>query len=228
IPRFFLQQSIALGGSSETVDAGQNQFRGARAAKRLVATVGKFSVSDMFGTISYAHDPRSDYMNWSLVDAGTFDYAADAWGFTYGAALEWYQRRWAVRTGLFDLSLVPNSADLDSTFHQYQIVYEVEHQHVLNGQPGKLAVVGFVSRGRMRCVSDALTAPAETASVPTTADVRRFNSRPGLNLNFAQQVASDVGVFARVGWADGNVEPYEFTDIDRTASAGVSLNGSRW
>ena len=26
----------------------------------------------------------------------------------------------------------------------------------------------------------------------------------------------------------GNVEPYEFTDIDRTASAGVSLGGKRW
>jgi len=28
--------------------------------------------------------------------------------------------------------------------------------------------------------------------------------------------------------ADGHVEPYEFTDIDRTASAGVSVNGRRW
>ena len=28
--------------------------------------------------------------------------------------------------------------------------------------------------------------------------------------------------------ADGHVEPYEFTDIDRTASVGVSVNGRRW
>jgi len=49
-----------------------------------------------------------------------------------------------------------------------------------------------------------------------------------VNLNVAQQVASDVGVFARVGWADGSVEPYEFTDIDRTASAAASFTGSRW
>jgi high affinity Mn2+ porin len=64
--------------------------------------------------------------------------------------------------------------------------------------------------------------------MPNTADVRRFNSRPGVNLNIAQQVGSGAGVFARVGWADGSVEPYEFTDIDRTASAGVSISGSRW
>jgi high affinity Mn2+ porin len=228
VPRFFVQLTIDLGGATETLDAGLNQFRGTRTEDRLVATVGKFSVSDLFDTIGYAHDPRGDFMNWSLVDAGTFDYAADAWGFTYGAALEWYQSRWAARVGLFDLSRVPNSAELDSGFEQYQIVYELEHQHTLNGEPGKIAIVGFVSRGRMGTYADALTEAAETGSVPNTGDVRRFDSRPGLNLNVAQQVGSEVGLFARVGWADGSVEAYEFTDIDRTASAGVSIAGSRW
>ena len=54
-----------------------------------------------------------DFLNWTLVDAGTFDYAADAWGYTYGAAAEWYQGPWALRGGLFDLSIVPNSIELD-------------------------------------------------------------------------------------------------------------------
>jgi high affinity Mn2+ porin len=228
VPRFFVQQTLDLGGAAETIDAGLNQFRGTRTADRVVATVGKFSVSDVFDTIGYGHDPRGDFMNWSLVDAGTFDYAADAWGFTYGAAIEWYQGRWVARGGLFDLSLVPNSADLDSGFEQYQIVYELEHQHTLRGQPGKTAVVGFVSRARMGSYLDALAAAATTGAVPNTADVRRFNRRPGVNLNVAQQIAAAVGLFARVGWADGSVEPYEFTDIDRTASAGVSIAGSGW
>jgi high affinity Mn2+ porin len=37
-----------------------------------------------------------------------------------------------------------------------------------------------------------------------------------------------VGLFARAGWADGNVEPFDNTDIDRTISGGVSLNGKTW
>jgi len=228
VPRFFVQQTIDLGGSTETVDAGLNQFRTTRTANRLVATVGKFSVSDVFDTIGYAHDPRGDFMNWSLVDAGTFDYAADAWGFTYGAALEWYQGHWVARGGVFDLSLVPNSADLDSGFHQYQIVYELEHQHTLRGRPGKMAIVGFVSRGRMGSYAEAVAAAAQDGSVPDMAGVRRFNSRPGLNFNVSQEVTPDVGVFARLGWADGSVEAYEFTDIDRTGSAGLSISGARW
>ncbi len=83
-------------------------------------TVGKFSVTDVFDTNKYAHDPRGDFMNWAIVDTGTFDYAADAWGFSYGAAAEWYQGDWTVRGGVFDQSTVPNSADLDPTFSQFQ------------------------------------------------------------------------------------------------------------
>ena len=52
-------------------------------------------------------------MNWSIIDTGTFDYAADAWGYTYGASAEWYQGDWTVRGGMFDLSIMPNSIELD-------------------------------------------------------------------------------------------------------------------
>ena len=37
-----------------------------------------------------------------------------------------------------------------------------------------------------------------------------------------------LGVFARAGWVDGNVEPWDFTDVDRTISGGVSLSGKLW
>jgi high affinity Mn2+ porin len=49
-----------------------------------------------------------------------------------------------------------------------------------------------------------------------------------VSLNAEQRIVQDVGIFGRVGWADGEFEPYEFTDIDRTASAGLSLSGRRW
>ncbi|WP_280710552.1 carbohydrate porin [Bradyrhizobium sp. BR13661] len=38
----------------------------------------------------------------------------------------------------------------------------------------------------------------------------------------------DLGIFARAGVADGSVESYEFTDIDTTAAAGLSLSGASW
>ena len=32
----------------------------------------------------------------------------------------------------------------------------------------------------------------------------------------------------RAGVTDGNIEPYEFADIDRTIAAGLSLSGKQW
>ena len=121
LPRAFIRQTIDLGGESGKVEPGTNQFAGSQTANRLVLTVGKLAVVDIFDTNKYAHDPRNDFMNWAIVDTGTFDYAADAWGYTYGATAEWYQGNWTVRGGLFDLSIVPNSPDLDPSFRQVPV-----------------------------------------------------------------------------------------------------------
>lgn len=160
-------------------------------------TVGKFGATDIFDTNKYAHDTRSDFFNWSLVDTGSWDYAADAWGYTYGAAVEWYQGRWTLRGGVFDLSIVPNSTGLDPRFRQFQWMAEIEHRHELWGQPGKVAVTGFLSRGNMGRFSDA-TQLAQMAGGPADiAAVRRYASRSGISVNLEQQVSSDLGVFAR-------------------------------
>jgi len=228
LPRTFIRQTIDLDGEPGKVEADLNQFAGSQSANRVVITVGKFSVADIFDGNKYAHDPRNDFLNWSIVDTGIFDYAAEPWGYTYGGAVEWYQGRWTARVGLFDLSIVPNNIELDPTFRQFQWVSEIEHRHELWGQPGKIAVTGFLTRGRMGRYDDALALAQATGTTPDTAGVRRYGSRPGASLNFEQQVVPNVGMFGRVGWVNGNVEPYEFTDIDRTAAAGLSLSGKAW
>jgi high affinity Mn2+ porin len=182
----------------------------------------------LFDNNKYAHDPRNDFMNWSLVDTGTFDYAADAWGYSYGAAAEWYQGNWTVRGGIFDLAIVPNSSDLDSHFGQFQWVGELERRYDLWGQPGKLAVTGFVSRANMGSFDDAIALAQQTGEPADISLVRHYNSRTGLSLNLEQQVTEELGLFARAGFANGDIEPYSFSDIDRTAAAGLSLSGKQW
>jgi high affinity Mn2+ porin len=228
VPRLFLRQTIDLGGEKQKVEAGINQFAGSQAADRLVITLGKFGVTDVFDTNKYTHDPRSDFMNWALVDTGTFDYAADAWGYTYGAAVEWYAGSWTLRGGLFDLSVVPNSTELDPHFSQFQWIGEIERRHELWGQPGKVAVTGFLSRGRMGRFDDAVLLSNLTGQPADTAAVRRYQSRTGISLNAEQQLSADIGMFARAGMARGDIEPYEFSDIDRTLAAGMTVSGKSW
>jgi len=193
-----------------------------------VITIGKFAATDIFDTNKYAHDPRSDFMNWALIDTGTFDYAADAWGYTYGAAVEWYQGDWALRGGIFDLSVVPNSTDLDLHFQQFQWIGEIEHRHSIWGQHGRVAVTGFLSRGRMGRFEDAIELAQITGPPADITAVRRYTSRSGVSVNLEQQLVPDVGIFARVGVANGQIEPYEFTDIDQTVAGGICNAGRRW
>jgi high affinity Mn2+ porin len=228
LPRAFIRQTIDLPGEPDGVASDLNQFAGSQSSNRLVITVGKFAVWDWFDGNKYAHEPRSDFMNWALIDTATFDYAADSWGYTYGATVEWYQGPWTWRGCFCDLSIVPNSPELDPTFKQFQWIGEIEHRHELWGQPGKIIVTGFLSRGRMGRFDDALNLAEATGSTPDTSLVRRYASRGGIGLSVEQQVSADLGVFARAGWADGNIEPYEFTDADRTVAAGLSLSGQRW
>src|SRR6516164_7119393 len=72
--------------------------------------------------------------------------------------------------------------------------------------------------------------PKRPASMPAMPWQRCAAIRAGreVSVNLEQQVTETVGLFARAGWADGNVEPWDNTDIDRTIEAGVSLNGKPW
>jgi high affinity Mn2+ porin len=226
LQRAFIRQTINLGGARENVDPDLNQLGGTRTADRLVFTVGKFGVGDVFDANKYAHDPRGDFLNWSLIDTGSFDYAADAWGYSVGAAAEWYQGRWTARAGVFDLSVVPNSTTLDGRLSQFQLIGELEERHKFHGRDGKIAITAFLSRGRMAKFADALAAAGGGA--PDVASVRRYASRTGIGVNLEQQLTDHLGLFVRAGVADGSYEPYEFADIDRTLAVGLSLSGDRW
>ncbi len=228
LQRLFFRQSFDLGGETQTLDDGQNQVAGTRTADNLVLTGGKMSVTDIFDTNAYAHDPKGDFLNWSLIDSGAYDYAADAWGYSYGVAAEWTQDWWTFRAGLYDLSRVPNSTELETDFSQFEIVGEAEARTAWFGQSGKIKLLGFVNRGRMGDYRDAVALGTATGTVPDTALVRRYASRPGGALNLEQQVTDDLGAFARLSLNDGSKEAYEFTEINRSVALGLSLKGTSW
>jgi high affinity Mn2+ porin len=222
------RQTLNLGGNSQPLDAGANQLAGSQTVDRIVLTIGKFAVPDIFDTNRYAHDPRNDFLNWSVIEAGSFDYAADAWGYTYGAAAEWYQDWWTIRSGLFNLSTTPNSKALDTrVFDQYQLDGEVEERHELFGQAGKLKLLGFLSHGRMGAYNQATEIALETGPPADIAGVRKRHNRGGISLNLEQQITEDVGAFARAGSAQGRYEAFDFTDINQTVSLGAMPAGNR-
>jgi high affinity Mn2+ porin len=228
LPRLFLRQTVDLGGERQGVDPDLNVLGGAHTADRFVLTVGKFGVTDVFDANDYSHDPRQDFFNWTLIDTGAFDYAADAWGYTYGAAAEWYTGPWALRAGWFDLSKSPNSASLDSKFDQYQWIAEGERRYTLAGRAGKIDLTGFLTHGRMALFADAVDLSAATGAPADASLVRREHDRAGVSLNLQQAITDNLGAFVRAGVADGRYEAFEFTDVDRSFAVGLSEGGKPW
>lgn len=228
VHRLFLRQTINLGGDDEAITSDQNSLRGRQTANRVVLTFGKISVGDIFDTNAYAHDPRTDFFNWSVIDAGTFDYAADAWGFSYGGAAEWRAGDWTFRTGVFALSRIPNGEALDSSFKRFQTVGEIERRYGVGGRAGRVKATTFLNRAPMGGFADAVAAGLASGATPSLSAVARYRSRAGISFSLEQQVTDDIGLFARAGIADGHVQSYEFCDIDRSLSGGLSISGRGW
>ncbi|HEY1855779.1 carbohydrate porin [Acidocella sp.] len=229
MPRAFFRQTIDLGGQTEAVAPDLNQLGGTETANRLVFTVGKFAVTDIFDTNAYANNPASDFLNWSVVNMGAFDYAANAWGYTYGAAAQWYQGPWVFSAGAFDLSQIPNGNKLDNRIgQQMQYVGQITRNYALWSQPGAVSVLYFLSRGMLGSYGDALALAAQTNTVPNTANVREERSKGGFGINIQQQIIPGLGVFARASANNGGVEADEYTDISQSVSAGISVQGGFW
>src|SRR6516164_10441744 len=168
------------------------------------------------------------FFNWSIIDQGAFDYAANSWGYTYGGAAEWYRDWWTLRAGVFDLSQTPNNVKLSNGFAQGQFVVELEERHGLWDQPGKLKLLYWLSRGNLGTYLDAISFGEAAGTTPSTGSVRGFRTKDGFGLNFEQQLATDLGAFARASVSQGTVEEVDFTDINQSISGGLSLAGSRW
>ena len=226
--RLFVRQTFDLGGDPDPVPSSYNQLASERTTDNVVVTFGKFSVVDVFDNNAFAHDPGNDFLNWSIVDSGAYDYAADAWGFTYGGTVEWTQAWWTLRAGLVDLSRVPNTTKLVRGLGQYEIVTEAEERHTLLGVDGRVRLLGFVNRGRMGTYNAAIALAEATNSVPNTALVRRGADRPGFAVNAEQSILDDLGAFVRLSMNDGSEEAFEFTEINRSLALGLSLQGNRW
>ena len=234
--RLFGRQTWALAGDdgqpapTEVVQADFNQLAGRVAKRRIVLTVGTVSVADLFDDNSYSHDPRSEFLNWSLMSMGAYDFAADARGYTTGAALEWFHDDWALRAGRFALPREPNQQSLNPKLLQhFGDQLELEHGHTLAGQPGRLRVLVFHDRTRLARFDAALALARRTGGTPDINAVRdRVQDKWGWGLGLEQALSPHIGLFARWSTADGQTETDAFTEIDRSLSGGLLIEGAAW
>jgi high affinity Mn2+ porin len=227
--RYYIKQTFGLGGEQEDVADGPNQLAGKRDIDRVTLIVGRFAVGDFFDGNAYAKDPRADFMNWAMWASAAYDFPADLPGFTRGAVVELNRKDWAVRAGLFEVPAAPNSDVLN--FRTGGTVVEFEERHAIFDQPGKLRLGAFGNQGNTGNYREALAIEAADPTLDINAvmtSIQHTNPKYGFYANLEQQIANNVGLFARASWNDGQNQILSFTDIDRSLSGGVSIKGSYW
>ena len=227
--RAFLRQTWGLGGEREKVESDANQLAGSADRRRIVLTAGKLSVQDLFDDNAYSHDPRTQFLNWSLMTYGAWDFAADARGYSWGIALEYFHDTWALRAARFMMPKQSNGLALNPRiFESFGDQIELEHSHSIGGQAGKLRLLAFRNQADMGGYSDSLADAAASGATPDLATSRKKRVKYGFGVNLEQSFSPDIGMFARASWNNGEAETFAFTEIDRSISVGTVVKGSGW
>lgn len=227
--RLFLRQTWALGGEQVAVESDANQLAGMVDRRRIVVTAGNVALIDVFDGSAFAHDARTQFMNWALVAHGAYDFAADARGYTWGAAIEYFYDDWVLRAGRFAQPSESNGLALDTRiFKHFGDQIELEHTHTIGQQSGKLRLLAFRNKAKMGSFQDALADAPNKGGIPDVSRVRTERTKIGFGVNAEQNLTPDIGVFARGSRNDGASETYAFTEIERSISAGAVVKGRLW
>lgn len=225
VPRAFFRQTIGLSADTVPTDDDPLRFSEPMARERITLTIGKISVWDIFDDNRYAHDARTQFMNWALVGGGAFDYAADARGFTEGAAIEWENGHWAVRGGAFRVAREVNGLFLDpSIIRAFQLLGSVERFWRIGEREGAVRVIYGASRTRQSYWNEI------DPQIPSTfqRNATGYRLKHNVTISADQQITEDFGVFGRFSWNDGRTQNWMFTEMDRAVSFGGALTGRRW
>src|SRR5262249_4971725 len=150
IARLFVRQTWGLGGEREKVEDGPNLIAGERDVDRVELSVGKFSCTDFADDNKYSHDPRTQFLPWSLMYNGAWDYTANARGYIYGVEMELIRKNWTLSYGITAEPEVANGAAIDPHFTKaFGQFVEYERRYKYNDHPGAVRFLAFLNRAHM-------------------------------------------------------------------------------
>lgn len=240
IARGYIQQIIGLRKTEyDVVSSENNWLAGKVPTSRVVISVGRFCLADFFDGNSYAHDARTQFMNWSLMAHGGWDFPADVRGYTGGVVLELIKPAWAIRFAAVQVPRQANGLKLDwhlDKANSETVEYE-QHWNV-KGHLGIARLTGFLIFNRAPYYRDATRAieTGDTATLNVLAPVisgqvewYKFGGlKYGFGINLEQDMGHGIGLFARGSWNDGHAVTWAFTEIDHSVHVGMNMAGKLW
>lgn len=228
--RLFIRQDIAIGAlhNREFVIPEPNELGGFRPRDRITITVGKICMADLFDDNAYAHDPRSQFLSWGLMDNGAWDYAANVRGYTPAFAIELFKGDNELRYALALLPKQANGATMDWDLGRSRAhMIEYARHYRWHGRKGTARALAFHNTAPMGDYRTSIA--AATDSLPSIIATRQAGrTKWGIGISIDQELGKYLGAFLRAGWNDGKHETWAYTEIDEQVSAGLSFKGDLW
>jgi hypothetical protein len=244
--RAFLRQTIDLGGAPVERRSDALQLGGTVSSRRLVLTLGNFTILDSFDKNTFTADARQQFVNMSFMTYAAWDFASDARGYSWGGTVELDYDDWAIRFGRITPPQNPNQLPVTFQLDRYYgDQLEVEHDHKLFGRDGAVRLLAYRNREFMGRFDEAIAVwradPAKNAAACTSFNygsgnagapdlcwVRKPNVKVGIGIDLEQHLTDDAGVFFRGMFSDGETEVQAYTSSDRSISFGALAKGSAW
>ena len=236
VARAYMQQDFPLGNTAYVnAEDGPNQVMGKIPSSRISIIAGKFSISDFYDNNSYSHDPRTQFLNWSLMSNGAWDYPANTKGYTTGLIAELIKPKWAFRLSSVAVPKIANHPEMEYVFGKaHSETAELEWKINVSRRPGVIRLLYSYTASRAPSYKAGLKALATDDRallnvISGNGEGHTYGgNKTGIFLNIQQELSDALGIFARAGWNDGKYATWAFTEIDETIHAGLSLEGTGW
>jgi high affinity Mn2+ porin len=237
LARVQIHQTIGL--TDKLVESERTPFSLATEApeRRFELHVGKMSLPDYFDINTVGSDSHLQFLNWTIDNNGAWDYAADTRGYTYAAVLEYHDKDWSARYGFAAMPVTANGIDLDWAFPrasgqnmEFELRKPLLGPLVSADRKGTIRVLSFVNHANMGLYRDANRAYLDGQDPkPDIIAHRKFSSvKYGFGFNAEQEVTSDLRLFTRFGWNEGQHESFAYTEVDQTLNIGGDYSGRGW
>jgi high affinity Mn2+ porin len=229
VARIFLRQQINLDKEHfDTLDDGINQVRERVSRKRLTFNLGKLGMADFFDQNAVSHDPRSDFMNWSLMNNGAYDYPANTRGYTGAFIAEYYTPGWVIRAGTALEPTYANGPYLNFNWTRTNSeTFEIQKDYSLHKQPGTVRLLLYYNTSKAPAYQTVINEYKN--GTDTSLDViygKAYGGKKyGIGININQSITNRLNSFLRFGWNDGKTASWAFAEIDNSASLGFRYYG---
>jgi len=232
IARALLHHVFALGGKNEDSERTPISILTKLPERRFELRAGKMSLADYFDVNSAGSDSHLQFLNWTAVNDGAYDYAADTRGYTVAAMVEYHDHNWSVRFAEALMPKVANGPNLDFNLARARSEnIELEFRpEIQKERKTVVRLLSFVNHANMGSYHEAAQAFLAGTDPQPNIEAHRKQGRIkyGFGLNAEHEITKTLRAFGRVGWNEGQNESFAYTEVDQGVEAGADWRLDHW